>query len=242
MLQQQSSANISVRECFHFLSVYSQKWDCYILWSSFFFFFNILRNSTYSFSMVAAPIYISTSIAVSCLFSISSPPLSSISWLFYDGHSTRCEVVCHCSFALHFLLRAALGIGRVWVQSQSLPVLFFQGQYSSHPCAVLWKPGWHSDKKIHLPMQERCGFEPWVGKIPWKRKMVTHFSFFLGSPMDRGDCRAIVHGGHKELDMTEHICTHVHILNNFLPTEAKSVCTGLMTQKPIPGGIAKSDC
>ena len=73
--------------------------------------------------------------------------------------------------------------------------------------------------------------------------MVTHFSFFLGSPMDRGDCRAIVHGGsHKELDMTEHICTHVHTLNNFLPTEAKSVCTGLMTQKPIPGGIAKSDC
>ena len=97
-------------------------------------------------------------------------------------------------------------------------------------------------KKICLPMQERCGFDPWVGKIPWKRKMVTHFSFFLGSPMDRGDWWAIVHGGCKELDVTEHICMHVHPLNNFLPTEAKSVYTGLMTQKPIPGGIAKSDC
>ena len=50
-------------------------------------------------------------------------------------------------------------------------------------------------------MQERCGFDPWVGKIPWKRKMVTHFSFFLGSPMDRGDWWAIVHGGCKELDV-----------------------------------------
>ena len=164
MLQQQSSANISLREWFHFLSVYSQKWDCYILCLSFFFFFfNILRNSTYSFSMVAAPIYISISIAMSCLFSISSPPLS-ISWLFYDGHSTRCEVVCHCSFALHFLLRAALGFGRVWVQSQSLPVLFFQGQYSSHPCAILWKPRWHSDKK-NLPANAG---EMWVRSLGWE--------------------------------------------------------------------------
>ena len=113
--------------------------------------------------MVAAPIYISISIAMSCLFSISSPPLS-ISWLFYDGHSTRCGVVCHCSFALHFLLRAALGFGRVWVQSQSLPVLFFQGQYSSHPCAILWKPRWHSDKK-NLPANAG---EMWVRSLGWE--------------------------------------------------------------------------
>ena len=25
-------------------------------------------------------------------------------------------------------------------------------------------------KRICLPMQERCGFDPWVGKIPWRRE------------------------------------------------------------------------
>ena len=101
-------------------------------------------------------------------------------WLFHDSQSARCEVVCHCGFALHFLLREALGIGRLWVQSQTLPVLFFQGQYSSYPCTILWKPRWHSDKeKVCLPMQERCRFNPWVGKIPWRRKMVTHSTIYF---------------------------------------------------------------
>ena len=90
--------------------------------------------------------------------------------------------------------------------------------------------------------------EMWVRSLGWEDPLEKEngnplqYFFFLGSPMDRGDWQATVHGGRKELDMTEHICTHVHPLNSFLPTEPKSVCTGLMTQKPIPGGIAKCDC
>ena len=82
-----------------------------------------------------------------------------------------------------------------------------------------------------------------LGRASGKGNAYSHQYSCLENPMNKGAWQAIVEKtGNKELDMTEHICTHVHILNNFLPTEAKSVCTGLMTQKPIPGGIAKSDC
>ena len=41
---------------------------------------------------------------------------------------------------------------------------------------------------------ERPGFNPWVGKIPWRREWLPTPVFLLGDPMDRGAWRAIVHG------------------------------------------------
>ena len=39
----------------------------------------------------------------------------------------------------------------------------------------------------NLPtMQEIWGFNPWVGKIPWKRKWHAPPVFCLGNLMDRG--------------------------------------------------------
>ena len=40
----------------------------------------------------------------------------------------------------------------------------------------------------------RPGFNPWVGKIPWRRKWQSTPVFFLENPMDRGAWRATVHG------------------------------------------------
>ena len=58
----------------------------------------------------------------------------------------------------------------------------------------------------------RCGFNPWVRKIPLEKKMATHSSILgLGNPVDRGACWATVHGVTKESDMTEqqqHIQEH----------------------------------
>jgi len=48
----------------------------------------------------------------------------------------------------------------------------------------------------------RCGFDPWVGKIPWRRKWHPLQYSCLESPMDRGAWRAIVHGVAKESDIT----------------------------------------
>ena len=41
---------------------------------------------------------------------------------------------------------------------------------------------------------KRCGFDPWVGKIPWNRKWKPTPVFLLENPMDRGAWGATVHG------------------------------------------------
>ena len=39
--------------------------------------------------------------------------------------------------------------------------------------------------------------DPWVGKIPWRRKWQLTPVFLLGNPMNRGTWRTIVHGATK---------------------------------------------
>ena len=41
--------------------------------------------------------------------------------------------------------------------------------------------------------QEPAGFDPWVGKIPWRRKWHPLQCSCLGNPMDRGAWRATDH-------------------------------------------------
>ena len=54
----------------------------------------------------------------------------------------------------------------------------------------------------------RHGFDPWVGKIPWRRrKRFTPYSC-LRNPMDRGTWQGCYPRGLKVLDMTEHACTY----------------------------------
>ena len=45
----------------------------------------------------------------------------------------------------------------------------------------------------------RHRFNPWVKKIPWRRKWQPTPVFCLGNPMGRGACWATVHGGHKRV-------------------------------------------
>ena len=41
------------------------------------------------------------------------------------------------------------------------------------------------EDKIHLQCR-RCGLDPWVGKIPWRRKWQPIPVFLPGKSMDRG--------------------------------------------------------
>ena len=72
----------------------------------------------------------------------------------------------------------------------------------------------------------RCSFDPWVGKIPWRRAWATHSSILAWRIlMDRGAWQANSPWGHKELDMTEH--THTHHLQShsyyFLATKLSAL-------------------
>jgi len=64
------------------------------------------------------------------------------------------------------------------------------------------------------PANARCwrfGFDPWVRKIPWRRKWPLTPVFFPGKFHGQKNMAGYIPWGHKELDMTEHACTHTHI-------------------------------
>ena len=62
-------------------------------------------------------------------------------------------------------------------------------------------PRWLSGKESAC-QHRRHGFDPWVRKIPWRRKCQSTPVFLLGNPMDRGAWWVAVHWVVSELDMT----------------------------------------
>ena len=60
-------------------------------------------------------------------------------------------------------------------------------------CLIISIPWWLSGKELAY-QGKRHGFNPWVGKIPWKRKWQPTPVFLLENPMERGAWRATVLG------------------------------------------------
>ena len=59
--------------------------------------------------------------------------------------------------------------------------------------------------------RNRCGFNLWVRKNPWRRKWQPSPVFCLGKPMDRGVWWTIVHGVAKSwMRLSNWAYTHVH--------------------------------
>ena len=56
----------------------------------------------------------------------------------------------------------------------------------------------------------RCGFDPWGGKIPRRRKWQPTPVFWLGESYGQRSLAGDTSWGHKKSDMTEHTHTHTH--------------------------------
>ena len=61
---------------------------------------------------------------------------------------------------------------------------------------------------------KRCRFDPWVGKISWRRKWQPAPIFLLENSMDRGAWRTTVHGVANDLACTRNTHTHTPIIMN----------------------------
>ena len=77
---------------------------------------------------------------------------------------------------------------------KNLPAMWeTQVQYTQHEHTYKGLPRWLSGKES-AHQRRRRGFDPWVGKIPWRRKWQSTCPFilfimqysYLGNPMDRG--------------------------------------------------------
>ena len=67
----------------------------------------------------------------------------------------------------------------------------------------------------NLPAMWETGFDPWVGKIPWRRKLQTTPVFL---PREFHGQRSLVGYstcGHKQLDMTEKLTLSLFIFIHF---------------------------
>ena len=65
---------------------------------------------------------------------------------------------------------------------------------------------------------KRCGFSPWIGKVPYSRKGQPTSVFYLENLMDRGAWQATVHGI-TESEMTEQLRTPLYKVKEIHKTE-----------------------
>ena len=70
-----------------------------------------------------------------------------------------------------------------------------------------------SNSKVHL-QRRRPRFDPWVGKIPWRRKWLPNPVFLPGKFHRQRSLAGYSPWGCKELDTTERL-THTHTLTKW---------------------------
>jgi len=58
----------------------------------------------------------------------------------------------------------------------------------------------------------RCRFDPWVRKIPWRKKWQLTPIFFPGKSHRQRNLEGCSPWGHRESNTTEHLHTHIEIL------------------------------
>ena len=72
-------------------------------------------------------------------------------------------------------------------------------------------PSWLRQWIICLQYR-RPGFDPWVGKIPWRRKWLPTPAFLPGEFHGQWSLVGYSPWGHKELDMLEWLSTYAHTI------------------------------
>ena len=77
------------------------------------------------------------------------------------------------------------------------------------PCGSWWLRG----ESVCLQCR-RPGFDPWIGKIPWRRKWQPTPVFLPGESHGRRSLVGYSPQGRKESDMTERLHLHLHYMNN----------------------------
>ena len=90
-------------------------------------------------------------------------------------------------------------------------------QFKFHSCCL--KDTSLVDQLVkNLPAIQEAQFNPWVGKIPWRREWQPLQYSCLENPVDRGAWRATVHGGHR--------VRHNWATNTFTLCPPGKCCTG----------------
>ena len=85
-------------------------------------------------------------------------------------------------------------------------------------------PGWLSDKESACQCRrcKRHEFDPWIGKIPWRKKWQLTLAFVLGKYHRQRNLPSYSPRGHKKSGMTELLSTQVCTYHLWMQT--KNAC------------------
>ena len=85
------------------------------------------------------------------------------------------------------------------------PVINHNGKEYGNEYTYIWLPGWHSGKEsdCQCRRRKRQQFDPWVRKIPWRRKWQPTPIFLPGKFHRLRSLAGYSPWGHKESDITE---------------------------------------
>ena len=99
-----------------------------------------------------------------------------------------------------------------------------------------------SDKKIRLQCRRcrRCGFDPWVRKIPWNRKWQPTPAFLLGESQGQRSLAGYSPRACKESDTTEH-AHHTEILCSHSGRHCEDRRKNIVYTLEQPGSVLLSD-
>ena len=77
----------------------------------------------------------------------------------------------------------------------------------------------------------------WLGQIPWRRKWQPTPVFLPGKSHEERSLVGYSPWGHKELDMTEHAHTHLHLTKS--PCTSLSLLSKTETERKTPINVQK---
>ena len=124
---------------------------------------------------------------LSCPLSFTQPFWKFLRILCNGGHPKSPFTASSLQWCFQILLGEYLS----WILECSVPSII--GNYRL--------PWWLRWSRIHLQCG-RPGFDPWVGKIPWRRKWQPTPVFLLGESHGQRSLVGYSSWGHKELDTT----------------------------------------
>ena len=103
-----------------------------------------------------------------------------------------------------------LGISQSWTQLRTTTLHFWwvrvvkNSSRNKHSLLCFKGPPWWLSGEDSTCQFMRYEFDPWVQKVPWRRKQQSIPVFLPGKSLDRGVWWATVHVVTKESDTTQH--------------------------------------
>ena len=76
------------------------------------------------------------------------------------------------------------------------------------------------------------GFDPWVGKTPWRREQKSTPAFLPEDPMDRGAWWATVHRVAKSRTQLKQLSMHIGVSRQWLLSHQGSMITNKLEESP----------